>query len=261
MKEIKAWWLFTLLKLRKMWSFKANLISQAVGMIINNIAFLGVWWLLLKRFGNVNGYGMDEIVLIQGYVAIVYAIFYLLLAGTTKLHDYVSQDRFLDLQLYPVNPLAILLTKSGSPSQFGDFIEGTLLLTYYCLVNPEKTIIVFMALLITIIGLTGVSLLTNSLVFYWKGLNDGLSQLVDNAYIGAAMYPSQTYSDTVKYIMMGLLVIPIVSIPIESIRGFTHPSFMVISAIVAIVANILGYFLWQNEVKKVESGSGGGVVE
>ena len=261
MNNLEVWWLFTKLKLKKMWMFKANLISQSIGMIINNIAFLGIWWLLLKRFGSINGYSFREIILIQGYVGIVYAFFYLLFAGTTKLADYVNQDRFLDLQLYPVNPLAILMTKSGSASQFGDFVEGTTLMIYYCSADPGKTWIVLAAIIITIVGLTGVSLFTNSLIFYFRNLNDGLTQLVDNAYIGAAMYPSQTYSPMVRNIMMGLLVIPLVSVPLESARGLTHPAFMIGSAIVAILINVLGYFLWQNGIKRVESGSGGGVVE
>lgn len=261
MKNLHVWLLFTKLKLKKMWLFKANLISQTIGMMFNNLAFLGIWWLLLQRFGTINGYGFREIVLIQGYVMVVYAFFYLLFAGTTKLSDFINQDRFLDLQLYPVNPLAVLLTKSGSPSQFGDFIEGTILLIYYCAIDPSKTLTVLSAIVITIVGMTGVSLLVNSLILYIRNMNDGLSQLVDNAYIGATMYPSQTYSPTVKIIMMTLLVIPLVSTPIESARGIVHPSFMIGSAIVAILVNVIGYYLWQNGVKKVESGSSGGVIE
>ena len=261
MKNFNVWWLFTKLKLKKMWTFKANLISQTIGMMINNLAFLAIWLLLLQRYGSINGYTLNDIVLIQGYVMVVYAFFYLLFAGTMKLSEYINQDRFLDLQLYPVNPLAILMTKSGSPSQFGDFIQGTTLMIYYCVTNPSRTLIVISAIFITIIGLVGVSLFINSLIFYFKNLNDGFTQLVDNSYIGAAMYPSQTYSSTVKIIMMCLLVIPIVSIPLESARGLTHPAFMIISLIVAITINVLGYFLWQNGVKKVESGSSGGVVE
>jgi len=261
MKNFRVWLLFTKLKLKKMWLFKANLISQTIGMMFNNLAFLGIWWLLLQRFGTINGYSFREIILIQGYVMVVYAFFYLLFAGTTKLSDYINQDRFLDLQLYPVNPLAVLLTKSGSASQFGDFIEGSILMIYYCATDPGKTFTLLSALIITVVGMTGVSLFFNSLILYVRNMNDGLTQLVDNAYIGATMYPSQTYSPTVKMIMMMLLVIPLVSTPLESARGMIHPSFMIGSAIVAILINVLGYFLWQNGVKRVESGSSGGVVE
>lgn len=259
--NLKTFILFSRLKIKKMLLFKANLISQAVGMILNNMAFLLIWWLLLQRFGSINGYTFKEIILIEGFVAIFYAFFYLFFGGVMKLSDYLNQDRILDIQLYPASPLVILTTKSGAPSQFGDFIQGTAMLAIYLYFSPAAWFWIIIGLILSVAGMYGVSLFVNSLVFFFPKTLTAFAEIVDNIYIGGAMYPSQNFTGAFRYMLYLILLIPIVSYPIEVIRGIFSP-FTLIYTIVAVVGiNLLGYFVWKKGIKRVESGSTGGIVE
>ncbi|MBU1088705.1 ABC transporter permease [Patescibacteria group bacterium] len=260
-KNINAFILFSCLKFKKMFSFKVNVISQTVGMFINNLAFLFIWWLLYKRFGNINGYSFRETFLIEGFVALFYAFFFLFIGGITKLSEYVNQDKILDLQLYPVNPLTILITKSGAPSQFGDFLQGTLMIVIYLFLNSKRWGWIFASVILATIGLFGVSLIFNSLIFFFPKVLHGFSNIIENIYIGGSMYPSQNFRGVFRYILYAVLLIPIISFPVEVLRGFLHPSFLIYTIIAVIMANVLGYFLWNKGIKRFESGSGGGIVE
>lgn len=261
MADLRAFWLFTILKLKKIWSFKANLISQITGMFINNLFLILMWWLLFARFGSINGYSFKEIILIYGFSALFYAFFYLFFGGAMKLSDYISQDRFLDLQLYPVNPLTILSTKSGAASQIGDFLQGSLMIIIYLFLNPSSLPWIILGILITVFGLFGVTLFFNSILFFFPKILDSFWMFIDNLYIGVSMYPSKNFSGILRYFLYFLLAIPLISFPVEIARGFLSPKFFIVSFLAAILANFLGFLLWNKGIKKVESGSSGGIVE
>lgn len=260
-KNLTAFVLFNQLKLRKMFIFKANLVSQTIGMIINNLAFLFVWWMLYLRFGSINGYSIKEMFLIEGFVAIFYAFFFLFIGGVGKLSDYLVQDRVLDLQLYPVNPLTILATKSGNPSQFGDLLQGTVMILIYLSFNPSGWFWLLCGLILATIGLFGVSLIFNSLVFFFPRSLNAFAEIIENIYIGGSMYPSGNFTGALRYLLYVVLLIPIISFPVEVTRGLLHPSFLLYTLLAVIASNIFGYFLWSQGIKRVESGSSGGIVE
>lgn len=260
-KNLKAFVLFTNLKFKRVIAFKTNLFVQTIGMVINNVASFSVWWLLLQRFGSINGYGLIDIFLIQGFGSMFHGLFFWFVGGVSKLSEYLNQDRFLDLQLYPVSPLTILLTKSGSPSQFGDFLEGFIFLSIYAFYNPASIPILVIGVLLVTAGLVGVMLFFNSFLFFNQGILGTFADLIDNIYIGASLYPSQNFQGLFKYLLYAILLIPIVSFPIEVARGFLSYNFLIWTIIAVAGINTAGYFLWKVGVRKAESGSSGGVVE
>lgn len=260
-QNLKAFWLFTDLKFKKVLTFKTNLILQTLGMFINNLALFSVWYLLLYRFGSINGYGMLELILITGFVAVFYAFFFWFFGGVAKLGEYLNQDRFLDLQLYPVSPLTILLTKGGNASQLGDFVQGFVFLAIYAAYNPASIPILIIGVFLVTFGLLGVMLFFNSIIFFNPKIVDVFTQLIQNIYLGASQYPSQNFQGLFKFILYAILLIPIVAFPIEAARGFMSPTVLLWTVLTVIGINIAGYMLWQAGVRKVESGSSGGVVE
>jgi ABC-type uncharacterized transport system permease subunit len=260
-KNIQAFWLFTSLKFKKTLTFKTNLFAQMFGMFINNMALFTVWWLLIKRFGSINGYGVMEMLLIQGIVAVFYALFFWFFGGISKLGEFINQDKFLDLQLYPVSPLTVLMTKSGSPSQFGDFIQGILFLGMYVAYNPSSIPAILAGILLITFGLVGVMLFFNSLIFYNQKIVNVFTDLIDNIYIGASMYPSGNFRGFFRVLLYGIMLIPIVAFPIEVARGFLSSEYILYTTICVVLVNCLGYFVWRCGVRRVESGNGGGIVE
>ena len=80
-KDLSAYLFFLGYKLKKILSFKVSFYSQALFMIVNNCFLLLAWWLLFQNFGNVNGYSFKEIIFIQGYIALWYALVMILFEG------------------------------------------------------------------------------------------------------------------------------------------------------------------------------------
>lgn len=261
-KNWQAFWFFTGLKFKKVLSFKFNLITQTVAMFLNNLGLVVIWALLYARFGSINGYTFKETILLEGYVAIFFALFFWYVGGVVKsLGEYLEQDRFLDLQLYPTNVLVLLTTKSGDPSQFGDFFHGVLFLGIYAWWNPSTFIYMLVGIFLTVVGLYGISLFVCSIVFFLPQGRNIFTDLIMNIYVGAPMYPSQNFKGWVRYLFYLLLVIPVATMPIEVVRGSITPWNLLIVLATVMVINILGLTLWNIGIKRVEGGSGGGIVD
>ena len=261
-KSWNAYWLFTGLKFKKVLQFPASLIAQAVAMILNNLGFMAAWGLLFARFGNINGYTIWEIVLIQGYVAVFYAIFFWFIGGVAKsTFDYIDRDRLLDLQLYPLNPLLLLTTKSGEATQWGDMLEGVVLLAIYMWHDPSSLLLVIICLILTIAGTYGVTLFISSISFFIPRGGEFFGDLIQNIYIGGSMYPSQNFKGIVRTVFYTLLLVPVVFYPIEAVRGILSPKYLLITLFFVILINSMGYLLWKAGIKRIDSGSGGGIVE
>lgn len=261
-KSWNAYWLFTGLKFKKVLQFPASLIAQAVAMILNNIGFLVAWGLLFARFGDINGYTIWELILLQGYTAIFYAIFFWFIGGVAKsTFEYIDRDRLMDLQLYPLNPLLLLTTKSGEATQWGDMLEGVVLMGIYLWHDPVSLPLVVICLILTIAGLYGITLFVSSIAFFIPRGGEFFSDLIQNIYVGGSMYPSQNFTGITRTVFYALLLVPIIFYPIEAVRGLLAPKYLLVSLFFVILINILGLTLWNIGIKRLESGSSGGIVD
>ncbi len=260
-KDLGAFVLFTRLKIKRILSFKAGFFMQAIGMLINNTAFMLIWYLLFKRFGNINGYTIKEIFLLQGSLVTSYSIFFFFLAGSVKLDEYLYEDKFLDMQLYPVSTLVVLTTKSGDASQWGDGLEGLILLGIYSFWNPSAIPWILIAIVLIIVGWYGVFLSLNSVLFWRPRLRKVLQEVGYNVFLGGGFYPTDNFKGFLRYLFTFLLFIPIMGYPLEVVRGAMGWRYLLITIGVIIGINIVGFILWGKGVKKVESGSSSGIVE
>ena len=175
--------------------------------------------------------------------------------------EYIDRDRFLDLQLFPLNPLLLLTTKSGEATQWGDMFEGVVLMGIYLWFNPSAVSLIGVSLILTITGLYGVTLFISSILFFIPKGGEFFGDLIQNIFVGASMYPSQNFQGITRTVFYVLLLVPIVFYPIEVVRGLLSPKYLFISLFFVILINILGLTLWNAGIKRVESGSGGGLVD
>ena len=60
---------------------RVSFLMQVVGMMLNNTAFLVVWILFFKAFGDINGWTANEMFALQGFVAVAYGFTFSLFSG------------------------------------------------------------------------------------------------------------------------------------------------------------------------------------
>jgi ABC-2 type transport system permease protein len=246
------------LRFKKILAFKKSLVILSVSMILNNLFFFGIWFLLLNRFGSINGYGLQEFVLIAGLSAFSYSIMFWLFGNIVNLGQYLADDSFLENQLYPVSTLIVFLNRGGSASLVGDFIQGLACLLIYLVLNPSSFGWLIVAILMIVSGSFGLLMIVSSISFFVNVRT--LTDVFISLLIGSSSYPATSFSGLSKWVIVGTGIWFINFIPIERVRGANNPQDLISSILVILAVNLLGLWLWKQGLKRAESGGGMGVV-
>jgi ABC-2 type transport system permease protein len=259
LKNLKAYWYLSGLRWKKIVSFKASLVILSLSMLVNNILFFLFWVLLLINFGNINGYTVVDFLLINGFMAITYAPWVWLYGNVQRLGEYLRDDSFLELQLFPVSPLVVLLNKSGSASLVGDFVQGIIFIGIYSYFNPMALVWILPAIIIVCVGCFGLMLAVASLSFYFPNLTSA-GDVLFNFLFGSVQYPANSFQGLSKTLLLGSGIWFVYFVPIETVRNGALSWDFALATMVAIVLATLGLQIWKYGLRRVESGGGMGIV-
>ena len=103
---------------------KSSFIISVVGMAINNIAFLILWYYFGKTIGELNGWKPMDIFGLYGFGTTSYGIVASLFSGMFDIPNYISSGNFDKYLLTPKNILLKVSTSKISTSAFGDLLFG-----------------------------------------------------------------------------------------------------------------------------------------
>ncbi len=145
-------YLFTVLSknIKNSAALKADFIISILGMFINNISFLVIWFSFISTVGIINGWGNNDIFGLYGFSCIAYGIIRGFLSGIDNLPVLIATgglDRFL---YTPKNKIIKVATSSFGISAMGDLLFGIVCLTIY-LSNINLNISIFLIILALII--------------------------------------------------------------------------------------------------------------
>lgn len=258
-KNITAYKYLNTLRFKKLLTFRTSLIIQVLGMVLNNLFFFAIWYLLLNKFGNINGYTLTDFLFIQGYLVFIYAISNWLYGNLQKIGQINKEDGFLELQLYPVNPLVLICNRSVKASLVGDLLQAAVFLAVYFYLVPASLVWFLPSVFVVIFGLLGLNLLINSLPLHYPKLYK-LPSVWNSFFLSATAYPANSFYSPVKVAIYLLGFWTVYFVPVEVVRGSISPVELTLSLIFSVVVNILGFWAWNTGLKKVESGGGIGLI-
>ena len=96
--DLRVYRLSMRVQLRAAMMLRGAFITQILGMIFNNICFLGAWLFFFDHFGTINGWSADHFIGMAGIQFFVFGIVCFLTVGIVDLPRYVdtgSLDTFL----------------------------------------------------------------------------------------------------------------------------------------------------------------------
>ncbi len=201
--------------------FRASFISQVVGMMLNDAAYFVFWLIFFERFKFVHGWGLQDMLLIYGLVAVSYGVGLYLFGNALLLGDVITKGQ---LDYYLSLPRPVLLHVLASRSQMsaaGDILFG--LLTFFF--AGQVTLDAFARYLLGVLGSTVIFIsflvIVQSLAF-WLGSVQLLGTFATNAIITFAIYPSRLFDVSARLLLFTLVPAMLVgAVPAELVRGFT----------------------------------------
>ena len=234
---------------------KSSFIISVVGMVINNIAFLILWYYFGKAIGELNGWKPMDIFGLYGFSGISYGIVSLLFFGIFDIPIYISNGNFDKYILTPKNILLKVSTSKISTSAFGDLLFGVICFIIFVfwgeLTFFQLLLSVILIILASIIYYS-FSLICMSVSFY---LMDGhnISQGIYGMFLNNSLYHGGAYTGLLRIIF--IFVIPSLllgAIPVEIVKNLSVSNLLMIF-LLTIFWFIISIVFFYKSLKKYES--------
>ncbi len=237
--------------------YKAAFVLQSVGMILNNAAFLVVWYIFFHIFGSVNGWGFKEMLGLDGFVGFGYGVAFSLTYGATKISKMATfglLDRFLTL---PQNTLTMVSLSDVQMSAIGDLVLGALLIgAYVVTVGPSFTRIALALLFAGMVSLVvlGFTIVVQSIVF-WIPNSQELSDALFEFMLGPSLMPNSAFTGAMRFIFTFIIpAIVIGGLPVNIILSPSIKGLIVMTAI-SLAWVYLAQWVFNRGLRRYESGN------
>lgn len=234
---------------------KSSFIISVIGMALNNISFLVLWYYFGKTVGELNGWKPYDIFGLYGISTTSYGIVAGFLAGTFKIPDYISTGNFDRYLLTPKNILVKVSTSKIHTSAFGDLLFGIICFIIFAICNKLILIQYLIALLMIIVAciiLYSFGLICMSISFY---LMDGynVSQGLYGMLVGNSTYHGGAFTGILRFVFIFIMpALLLGAVPVEIIKSLSISSLIMILclALFWLIASITFFY---KSLKKYES--------
>ena len=200
--------------------YRAAFVTQALGMMLNDLVFIIFWGLYFARFPNVGGWSIQDVALLWAVASTSIGLSAALLGNCTRIATIIVQGQ-LDYYLgLPKDTLLHVLVSRSGMAGWGDVCFG--LLAY----------VVFGRHDIPTIGLYAVLVLASMLIFvafavlggslgFWIGNAEATAFQAQQATINFSLYPGSVFNGWVKVLTFTLVPAGFIShLPVELLRTF-----------------------------------------
>lgn len=237
--------------------YKKSLLIEIVGMLINNMAFIFVWYFVFQELGDINGWNFEELFLLNSFVAIIYGITNIFFKGSSEISRKVTLGQLDQYLTQPKSVLLNLLFSEVSASAMGDLLEGVISLIIYIAISgvSVSSMLLFIPLIFlsTIIWI-GFLIVTQSIVF-WLPNSEEVSSTLLNIVLGTALYPNKAFSEIPR--LFFTFILPATLLGTFPADVFINPSIeqLGILLLLAVFWIVLGTLLFYKGLKRYESGN------
>jgi ABC-2 type transport system permease protein len=234
--------------------YRANFISQVVGMIINDGIYFVFWLVFFDRFKVVRGWGMEDMVLLFAIITTGYGLAFVGFGNAMNLADLIAQGRLDYYLTLPRDVLLHVLASRSSLSAWGDLTFGLLAYLFTGRFSPPE-----IALWLLASVCSGAVLVSSFSIFgclsFWLGNASALAVQAQNAILTLALYPRDIFEGGVRFIMLTLIPAAFVgAIPLDTVRQMDWKALVGLMAF-AMGITLLMRLVFYAGLRRYESGS------
>lgn len=255
MKSLKLAFLNVRKNIKNEKELKSAFIISIVGMMLNNVAFLLLWYYFGKTVGELNGWKPIDIFGLYGFTTVSYGIVSGFFNGIFSIPTYISTatlDRYL---LTPKNILLKISTSRISTSAFGDLLYGVICFVLFVIfrnLNLTQVLLSLLLMILVTIIFYSFSVICMTISFY---LMDGqnVSQGFYNTFLSNSLYHGGAFTGILRFVFM--FIIPSLllgAVPVELVNNFTVDKLLIM-IIFSIFWLVIAILFFNKSLKKYES--------
>jgi ABC-2 type transport system permease protein len=234
--------------------YKTAFISQFIGMMLNDVCWIVLWYTYSLRFPDINGWHAHDSFLVFCFGCFSFGIATGFCGGVTEISRKITEgelDYYLSL---PKNPLWHLLFARPGIAGLGDVFFG---IVGFLILYPDavqKLPLFVVAGIFAGVALVAFTVILHSLTFYFGNFEAAANQ-VFWSLITFAVYPYNTFQGAL--LMVTKTILPaffIFTVPIESVRHFAWSGLSTL-LIFTCGISLFAVFFFKAGLKRYESGN------
>ena len=214
---------------------RASLASQMAVMILNDAVWIVFWWMFFQRVGDVRGWDLERMFLLQAVLTASGGISLGLLANARRVGSMAVEGGLDAVLALPVRPLAHLLVRRVEPTNLGDIAFGLTLFAVAGHPTIQRTAIFIGAVAASAVLVTSCLVLAGSLAFF-VGRNEG-GELGFHAIVLLGSYPVDVFAGVAKVVLYTVVPAAFIStVPARLIDSFDAGSAFTLAMVSAVFA-------------------------
>jgi ABC-2 type transport system permease protein len=234
--------------------FRTSFWIQVIGMLLNDVAMMTMWYIFFTRFPSINGWGFRDTIMIWSITTTSFGILMTTSRGAFEIARGIAQG---ELDYYLAFPRDVLWHMSVSKSEIaaiGDLIFGIVLFFASGDITIERFVIFVAMSALSAMICWAFIVTTQSIGFFVRNFEEGAQDFF-HALLGLSMYPQNVYRGWLK--VLTYTVLPTFFayfIPLTLMREF---KWELIAGIVGfwIVSCSIAMALFRYGLRRYESGN------
>lgn len=255
MKNIKITFLNIKKNFKNEKELKSAFIISIVGMVINNTAFILLWYYFGKTVGVLNGWKPSDIFGLYAFSSTSYGVVCSMFSGIFYIPTYISTGVFDKYLLTPKNILLKVSTSKISTSAIGDLLFGLMCFIVFIInrnLSIYQILLSILLMIITSIIFYSFSLICMSVSFYLMDGNN-ISQGLYELFLSNSLYHGGAFTGILRFIF--IFIVPSLllgAIPVELITNLSISKLVLILSL-TIFWLIVSILFFNKSLKRYES--------
>lgn len=217
---------------------RTNFTLQSVGMIVNDVFFLVLWYMFFAGFRRVGDWGLPDVALLLGIIMCIVGISGVFFGGYRDMAATILRGEIDALLTQPKGVLARLLARESIATAWGDLAMGIWMLFIFAALSWSDLPFVLAGVICGTTVFVASATIYASLAFWFSGARSFARDLTDFMLMFSS-YPGSIYSGTTKFVAYSLLPAGfVVMAPVTFLRGPSVQTFAILVASACIYSGI-----------------------
>lgn len=234
---------------------KSTFIISIIGMFINNIAFIILWYNFGTIVGNINNWTSVDVFGLYAFSSLSYGIVHTFFSGLFNIPTYISTGNLDKYISTPKNILLKVCTSDIETSAIGDMTTGVICFIIYAFLSKitfSQCIISLLLIIVASVVFFAFALICMSLSFYLMD-GDNISQGIYGTFVSTSLYHGGAFTGILRVIFIFLIPSLLVgAVPVELVKSMSLNNICLI-CLLSILWLILSITFFYKSLKKYNS--------
>ncbi len=232
---------------------RTNFFLNAVGMVVNDVFFLLLWYMFFAGFRRVGNWGLHDVALLLGLIMLVVAICGVFFGGYRDMAATILRGEVDALLTQPKYILPRLLARESIATAWGDLFMGVWLLAAFANLSWHDIPLVFVCLVAGTAIYVASAIVYASLAFWFTGARSFARDLTDFMLLFSS-YPGSIYTGATKFVAYTILPAGfIVLAPVAFLRAPSVQTLAMI-AVPSVVYGSLAMLIFSMGLRRYRQG-------